>query len=226
MKKRKLWMPALAVAALALLIAAIGGAAAYLNDREAHTGSVTLAPALEIALVQPAWKGGADSVRPNQLIDKDPRVQNKSGFDVYAFIEVTVPYVDDLVAQDAAGNPLNDGQPGGALYTYTLEPGWAAVEEPVLEADGQGGKRLRCAYAWMEDGKLTLLGAGETTGPLFTQVQVVNYSQATLGEKQRLTVSAYALDAAVSEDGNREAPRTPQAMWGLLKDTHPAETEE
>ena len=226
MKKRKLWMPVLAVAVLALLGAAIGGAAAYLNDREAHTGRVTLAPGLEIALLQPAWKGGTGSVQPNQLIDKDPRVQNKSGFDVYAFIEVVVPYVDDLEAQDAAGNPLNDGQPGGALYTYALEPGWAAVEEPVLEADGQGGKRLRCAYAWMEDGAMKPLAAGETTGPLFTQVQVVNYSKATLGEKQQLTVSAYALDAAVSEEGNREAPRTALAMWGLLKNTHPAETEE
>lgn len=218
MKKWKLF----AIAAVLVAAVVVGGTAAYLNDTERHTDAVTLAGNLEIELLQPAWKGGATAgVQPHQVIEKDPRILNKSDFDVFAYLEVVMPYADDLVLQDAAGRPVNAGAPGGPLYRYDVLDGWTLLADPSFVMDG-GERRVSYVYAWMKDGAMVPLKAGEATGPLFTRVEVVNYAKATLGSRQDLTVNAYALDAAVLRDTDPTAPRTPQAMWTLLKNTYPS----
>ena len=214
-----------AIAAVILAAVLIGGLTAYLNDSDTRTDPVTLSANLDIELLQPSWKGETlGTVRPRQRFDNDPRVLNHSAFDVYAFIEITQPYAQDLVAQDAMGKPLNADQPGGALYTYKVQDGWTLLADPILSDDGTGCLRASYVYAWTKDGELTPLHSGETTGPLFTQVEVVNYTKATLGERQDMTVGAYALDAAVLQDADPTAPKTPQTMWALLRNTYPTPT--
>lgn len=214
-----------AIAAVILAAVLIGGITAYLNDSDTRTDTVTLSSNLEIQLLQPSWKGESlANVRPRQKFDKDPQVLNRSSYDVYAFIEVTQPYAKDLVAQDAAGRPINADNPGGALYKYEILDGWTQLIAPTLSDDGAGNLRASFVYAWMKDGALMPLHPGEKTGPLFKQVEVVNFTKATLGERQDLTVGAYALDASVLQDTDPNAPRTPQSMWALLRNTYPTPT--
>ena len=213
------------IAAVILTAVLIGGITAYLNDSDTRTDAVTLSSNLDIQLLQPAWKGeNMGNVRPRQKFDKDPRVLNRSAYDVYVFLEITQPYAQDLVAQDTAGTPINADNPGGALYSYTIKDGWMQLIEPTLSDDGTGHLRASYVYAWMKNGALMPLHPGETTGPLFTEVEVVNYTKATLGDRQDITVGAYALDAAMLQDTDPNTPRTPQSMWVLLRNTYPTPT--
>lgn len=224
MNKKKIIIGA-AVALVAALALLIGSVTAYLNDRETQTDRITLSDNLRIELLQPAWKAGSErNVQPRQVIPKDPRVANRSDFDVFAFIEVVVPYYDDLVVQDYTGRTVNADRKGGALYNYDVKPGWEAVEEPALTRLPEGGTGVATVYAWMRDGVLTPLKSGETTDALFEALTVANYVNDRVEGAQTVTVNAYGIDAAVTRDADASAPRTPQTIWALLKNTYPEAT--
>lgn len=222
MKKRKFYLTA-AVLLLALLVS---GVTAYLNDSETAQDRITLSDGLKIELIEPNFRPQSlSNVQPRQVIQKDPRIVNKSKFGVYAFMEVVVPYLDDLVVQDDAGRIVNESGKGGALYGFTPKPGWSLVKNPSLTLLPNGEKGVSHVYAWMSNDVLTILKAGETTGPLFETVEVENYVNGRgLESARNITVNAYGIDASISADNEPATPRTPQSIWALLKNTYPSPT--
>lgn len=214
------------VAAVLLLAAIISGVSAYLNDSETEQDRITLSDSLRIELTEPAFNAAdLKNVQPRQVIAKDPRVTNRSGFDVYAFLEVVLPYFEDLVVQDAAGRPVEGPGKGSALYAFEAKPGWELVKKPAGVALPNGEKGVAYVYAWMSNGQLTPLKPAASTGPLFEQVTVANYTNACVSEGSRdITVNAFGIDASITGDTDPGTPRTPEAIWTLLKNTYPSPT--
>ena len=213
------------VAAVALLALVIGGVSAYLNDSESDQDRITLSDSLKSELVEPAFKAESlKNVQPRQVINKDPRVVNRSSFDIYAFMEVVLPYFQDLVVQDATGKAVEGPAKGSVLYTYATQPGWMLVKKPLGVALPNGEKGASYVYAWMRDGKLTPLKPGATTGPLFERVEVVNYTNTRVSEGSRdITLNVFGIDASIAGDTEPGTPRTPLAIWTLLKNTYPSQ---
>ena len=214
------------VAAVLLLAVVISGVSAYLNDSETQQDRITLSDSLKIELSEPAFDGQAlKNVRPRQVIPKDPRVVNHSSFDVYAYLEVVLPYFEDLVVQDALGKVVEGPGTGSVLYTYQAKAGWSLVRKPLGVALPNGEKGVSYVYAWMRGGQLTPVKPNEATGPLFEQVTVVNYTNAYVSEGSRdITVNAYGIDAAIAADTEPGTPKSPAAIWTLLKNTYPSPT--
>ena len=208
-----------------LLALLVTGVTAYLNDSETGQDRITLSKGLRIELIEPAFNAQSlKNVQPRQVIPKDPRIVNKSDFDVYAFMEVVVPYLDDLVVQDDAGRVVSEEGKGSALYTFMSKAGWSLVKSPAL-LTVPGGKGVSYVYAWMSNGALTPLKAGETTGPLFENVVVENYANGRIvGDAREITVNAFGIDASIMKDTEPAAPKSPQAIWTLLKNTYPTPT--
>ena len=219
--RKRLLLAGIAVMLIAMMT---GGALAYLNDTDSQTDTITLADGLTIQLQQPHWDGAnLKNVKPRQIIARDPQVKNLSSFDVYAFLEVIVPYFEDLQLQDYTG-ALIEGK-GGALYTFETNPGWKQVIAPELTRQTDGSAVMSCVYAWMRDDMLTPLGSGQTTAALFDAIEVQNFVDTGIGGRpQALSVRAYAIDASINQEDDPTAPTTPLSIWNLLRNTysHPA----
>ena len=84
----------------------IGGIMAYFSSTDAVTNRMQ-ARDLHIQLSEPSWVEYPEYIVPNQKILKDPMVKNVSETEAYIFLELIVPYADDLILE---GNGTDEYQ--------------------------------------------------------------------------------------------------------------------
>lgn len=85
---------------------AVGGTMAYLTDSKGATNTFTVGK-VQVDLEEPNYPGnGSDEVTnvvPNQVIAKDPKVENTGNNSAVVFVEYSVP-VADLITVDDEGH--------------------------------------------------------------------------------------------------------------------------
>jgi len=77
----------------------VGGIAAYFTGADSVTNRLFV-PDLHILLFEPSWNQNlAYEIVPNEKIAKDPYIKNNSKTDAYVFLQLTVPYADDIILE-------------------------------------------------------------------------------------------------------------------------------
>lgn len=180
------------------LVLVVGGILAYFTDSDERTNVFTIGTNVDIILSEnQTWVAGtgsnagkyvsenANNMAPGSYVDKSPTVTCEKGkSDVYVFVKVTSPIVDDE-----------------EVLTYTKENGWIQVGSD--DTTTESGKVIRVyAYASEVSGTntLTTLTGGQTTSPVFTGVTINEYfgSDSTKGaliqgNSYDLKVEAYGI---------------------------------
>ena len=129
MKKKK----TIIAAVVLMLVLLVGGLIAYFTDTEDVTNTFTIGK-VDITLTEPIWDGAddtndnkipdyAEKMLPGTEIDKDPTVTVAAdSADAYVFVKVEVPCV-------------GTAEKRREVFTYTLESGWAELDEAEKTCD-------------------------------------------------------------------------------------------
>lgn len=201
-------------AVILTLILIIGGILAYFTDVDTKTNSFKMGN-VSIKVVEENWEGGETGVVdivPNQIVNKDPKIENTGSTDVYVFIKVKVPYAN-VVVGDAAAEDTE-------LFTYELNDGW--VEVGTSTKDDQD-KTVTHVYAYVDSTNTSELKALEptekTTPAVFDTVKLVDIKETNDGNS---TIQGADLEVEVSGYGIQTTDlgtdsKVPADIWSLLE---------
>lgn len=193
--------------ALALTMAC-SGMFAYLTDTDQATNTFTVGK-IEIELQEPNWVPPTN-ITPNQEIQKDPQIKNTGINDAYVFLEVTVPYAENLVVTNAQGEKQAAGTV--ELFSYTVKDGWEQVGSMTDDAEA---KTHTYVYAYATDGTMTALKTQITTGTLFDTVKFANIVEGQGLEEttQNIEVVAKAIQVSDLTDSDVNTPEEVLAVY-------------
>lgn len=194
------------VAACALVGAmAAGGTFAYLTDSEGSVNTFTVG-SVQIDLEEPNWNpDDTKDIVPNEVVKKDPRIENTGTNTAYAFAEVKIP-AKTIVLANADGTKQAEGvhdlftygtvTTTGGREVYTpggLNEGWSLIKSEVATADG---------YSTYIFGYNKPLAKDEATLTVFDRVKFANIVEGQIDSQDvDIPVKAYAIQAGTSTDG-------------------------
>lgn len=178
---------------------AIGSTFAYLTDRQTAKNTFTVG-SVEISLTEPNFKEeNAQNILPNQLIAKDPTIQNTGKNDAIVFARVTVPTKTVLTAEEAAAGKstadtthelftLLDGSSTEISDSYAKgtpdTPGWTVLSHTT----GTGVNYYVLGY--------TQKIAPKGTAPaVFDSVRYLNVVEGQVSEELNVDVEAFAIQS-------------------------------
>lgn len=210
MSRKKLILTAV----ILTLILIIGGILAYFTDVDTKTNSFKMGN-VSIKVVEEKWEGTETNpvvdIVPNQIVNKDPKIENTGSTEVYAFIKVEVPYANVVVGDDAAADT--------ELFTYDLNDGW--VEVGPSTKDDQA-KTVTHVYAYVDSTNTSELKALEptekTTSAVFDTVKLVDIKETDDGNS---TIQGADLEIEVSGYGIQTTDlgtdsKAPADIWQLV----------
>ena len=214
MNKKKVLIAAFVLA----LVLSIGGVLAYFSDTETKTNTFTVG-SVRIALNEPTWDStgqtAAGSVLPNQMIDKDPTIENTGNNAAYVFIKVSIPKTTVTIeAQDGSGSTSTTQE----LFTLINSSNAAGVNSgwELVSSDTTGANANEYIYSYSASGTMTSLAKNATTtNPLFNKIQFVNAQEGwgIEGQNYNVVVTGYAIQTenltASNVTGNT-------AVWNVL----------
>ena len=201
-------------AVILTLILIIGGILAYFTDVDTKTNSFKMGN-VSIKVVEENWEGGETGVVdivPNQIVNKDPKIENTGSTDVYVFIKVKVPYANVVVGDVEAAAETE-------LFTYDLNAGW--VEVGTSTKDEQD-KTITHVYAYVDSTNtsvLKALEATEKTPTVFDTVKLVDIKETDDGNS---TIQGADLEVEVSGYGIQTTDlgtdsKAPAVIWPLVE---------
>lgn len=120
MRKKTVWLAAVAVMLVAILAA--GASLAYFTDQKTAQNTFTIG-SVKIALTEPGWTDSAKLV-PGVPVAKDPTVTNTGAMPCLVRVNVQWPQgVEMDYCTDGVTGRLGDGwRSGGDGYFYYMEP--------------------------------------------------------------------------------------------------------
>ncbi len=204
MKRQGKIMVTMAACALAGAMA-VGGTFAYLTDSEGSVNTFTVG-SVQIDLEEPGWNpDDTTDIVPNEVIRKDPKIENTGTNAAYAFAEVKIP-AKTIILAGADGTKQPEGvhdlftygtvtsTDGREVYTAGgLNEGWSLIQSQVAAADG---------YSTYIFGYRKPLAKGETTLTVFDRVKFANIVEGQIDSQDvDIPVKAYAIQAGTSTDG-------------------------
>lgn len=188
--KLKVLVIALSITLMLLLIVQIQ---ALLTSHDSKDNVFTMGN-VKVTLTEPNWdQDAASAATPNQIIDKDPTVNNTGKNDAYVFVRVEVP-----IESDTEMFTLLDSAEAEGINT-----GWS-----LLKSATSGGKKIY-TYSYGTSDALTALAPGSSTNPVFSKVKVASLSSYA-SSTYNLNVTAYAVQTT-------EVSNVPSAAWELVK---------
>ncbi len=184
---------------------AVGGTFAYLTDSEGSVNTFTIGK-VQIDLEEPNWHPeDTEDIVPNEVIKKDPQVENTGTNLAYVFAEVKIP-ARNLILAGADGTRMEAGVHD--LFTYGtvtgdgdrelytaggLNEGWSLIKSSVAAAEG---------YSTYIFGYNKPIGRGETTLTVFDRVKFANIVEGQMDSQDvDIPVKAYAIQAGTNTDG-------------------------
>lgn len=201
---------------LAIMMSSLAGISAYFTDTDTATNTFTVGE-VSIDLQEPNWNGDTD-ITPNMTTAKDPQVLNDGASDAFVFLEVVVPYRDNIVIADADGT--KNVAATAELFTYTIKDGWVEVGTPTTDAEAGVVKHV---YAYIGDNTsdLKALAANETTPTLFDEITFVNAVENQGLENQELDVviNAYGIQTNDINGGKTD----PAGVWEVVMNRYNVE---
>ena len=146
---------------------------AYLTDSEMTDNTVTVGK-VKIELEEPNYPGNdSDIVKtiiPNQVISKDPQVENSGNNAALIYLKVEVPQ-EDITALDENNNK-GTKQTQDLFTLKDVSSQWELIRTETLKDQTTGKSKTSYVYAYKKP-----LESGKTTDKLFQQVQVKNFIQ-------------------------------------------------
>jgi predicted ribosomally synthesized peptide with SipW-like signal peptide len=196
---------------LALMVASLSGISAYFTDVDSATNTFEVGE-IDIELKEPNWPGEPD-VNPNHTTPKDPQIYNKGKSDAFVFLEVFVPYEDNIVVAEQDGTPKDAATV--ELFTYATNPGWVQISRETKSEN----EVVRYVYAYVGDNteNLKALAHGETTTALFDEITFINVveGQGLENTTQNILVNAYGIQTNDINGGKTD----PQSVWAVITNT-------
>lgn len=124
---------------------------------------------------------------PGETASVEPKVISDSTEEMYVFIKVT--------------NPRFNGEP---LYEYRVDESWILIDNTIENVE---------VYAYASESVMTVLGRGEETIPLITEVRMRDISYPEYGGIEDITVSfqVFAL-------GTDDMSANPTEVWEYAKE--------
>ena len=194
---------------LAIMLSSLTGISAYFTDTDTATNTFTVGE-VSIDLQEPSWDGDTDTT-PNMTTPKDPQVLNDGVSDAFVFLEVSVPYADNIVIADADGTKNTAAT--AELFTYTIKDGWVEVGTPTTDAEAGVVKHV---YAYIGDNAsdLKALAANETTPTLFDEITFVNVveNQGLETTELDVVINAYGIQTNDINGGKTD----PAGVWEVV----------
>lgn len=199
MRKSKKQMVMAAAACAMMGVMAIGGTMAYLTDSETATNTFTVGK-VQIDLQEPSYDGLTEEDRknlvPNQIVTKDPQVENVGNNEALVFLKVEMPKKNVIVAdKDGTRKPAADTE----LFTMLNASVGDGAEQKWFElaGDNSGAENNIHVYAYKEK-----LAVGATTAKLFDSVQLQNIIEGQVDTAtENIKITAYAIQAAEVLEG-------------------------
>jgi predicted ribosomally synthesized peptide with SipW-like signal peptide len=214
MNKKKVLIAAFVLA----LVLSIGGVLAYFSDSETKTNTFTVGK-VRIELNETAWDTtghtAAESVLPNQMIDKDPTIHNTGDNAAYVFIKVSIPKANVTIeAQDGSNGTTSSQQ----LFTLINSSNAAGINSgwELVSSDTTGANVNEYIYSYSSGGTMTpLLKGATTTNPLFSKIQFVNAQEGwnIEGNNYNVVVTGYAIQ---TENLTADNVTGNTAVWNVL----------
>lgn len=182
---------------------------AYLTDNEATSNTFTIGK-IQIDLEEENYPGNNDAgvthIVPNQVIPKDPKVENTGANDAICFITVTVPTkniitaADDGTRNESAMTELFKTQSGDGEFGYgTSNSNWV-----LLSTEYDDGTSTM-SNTMTDDTKMVVrtygyihkLAPNSSTSTVFDNVKFANIieEQLELNDSQNINVKASAIQA-------------------------------
>lgn len=203
---------------LAIMMSSLAGISAYFTDTDTATNTFTVGE-VSIDLQEPSWKGDTDTT-PNMTTPKDPQVLNDGVSDAFVFLEVSVPYADNIVIADADGT--KNVAATAELFTYTIKDGWVEVGTPTTDTEAGVVKHV---YAYIGDNAsdLKALAANETTPTLFDEITFVNAveNQGLEAAELDVIINAYGIQTNDINGGKTD----PAGVWEVITNSGMIETQ-
>lgn len=213
--KNKKMRTVLTAGALASVLL-VGGIAAYFTDFETKTNTFTVGQ-VGIQLEEPNWVPPTD-ITPNQEITKDPTITNNGVNDAYVFMEVEVPSMNIVTANDDGS--VNESA-FTELFSYELNDGWVEVGTKV-ENKAEG--TTTHVYAYATNDTMTALAKGAKAPVLFKgeKVKFANVveddhlSVTSLDNHVDMVVNGYAIQTNDINGVGVNGKKAPADVWAVV----------
>ncbi len=181
----------LAAAAAACTLAgamAIGSTFAYLTDRQSATNTFTVG-SVKIELKEPGFKEeSAENIVPNQVIQKDPSINNTGENPALVFAKVVIPK-QAVYTEEQAQSGDSSAAATRELFTFRTDADsngkWLLLEKDTTGKDSD-------TYLF---GYSTEVEKGETTETIFDKVRYLNVVEGQVKGSLAIPVEAYAIQA-------------------------------
>ena len=170
-KKRKNMVIIIISIVIVLLIT--GGIYAYLTDTDQKTNVFTQG-SVKISITEPNWnQTNGQDIRPGNVINKDPQINNIGKNDAYVYMRVEQPLVEQMTGAN------------GPLFSYTANSGWTLLKS---EECANPPKVISIYYY------NTALAKNTSTTKLFNNVTVQNFGQnAAISGIKDMEITGYAI---------------------------------
>ena len=212
MNKKKVLVAALVLA----LVLSIGGVLAYFSETDTKTNTFTVG-SVSIQLTEPAWdengSTAAQTVLPNQKIDKDPTITNNGNNDAYVFIKVEIPKATVVVEDENGTGATSSSQ---LLFTPIKSDGTVGVNDGwELVSETEGTNSNVYIYSYSSSDTMTTLESGDSTVPLFNKIQFANVQEGwnVEGTNYNVVVTGYAIQTENLTESNYT---NNEQVWSVL----------
>lgn len=195
----------LSIAALAG-ITVIGSSIAYFTSTDTKDNLFTVGSVRTI-LHEDRWDDLADTdhngipdmaedIIPNKTIPKDPTIENTGKNPAWVYLEVRVPIVNIITAQeDGSRNPKADTE----LFLFTPDlDHWRQLSK-IVEEDTDGKKTAVYVFGYE-----AVLNPGQTTTELFSSVTFCNAIEEQGLEDSEQTITVKSIAIQLEETGTME----------------------
>ena len=170
MKKKSL---IISIIVILIVLVVTGGIYAYLTDTDQKTNVFTQG-SVKISITEPNWNpSNAQSIRPGNVINKDPQINNIGKNDAYVYMRVEQPLVEQMTGAN------------GSLFSYTTNSGWTLLKSEECSSP----PKVISVYYYN-----TALAKNTSTTKLFNNVTVQNFGQnAAISGIKDMEITAYAI---------------------------------
>lgn len=180
---------------ISLFAASSGITSAYLTAYSQQAVNVVTSGDVKIKLTEPAWnEEAARGLVPKGSVPKNPTVANTGDHGAWIFLKVSVPLRTIRVVDSQSRRKTAPAQT--ALFSFAANQSWELIERRQEE------NSVCYVYGFCE-----AVAPGQSTTPLFEQVELVNYLEGDLTKEELLTMPA---EAAAIQD-KICPPQTPLA---------------
>lgn len=200
------------LAAVLVLLLAIGGISAYFTSTDNATNSWAVGD-VTIDLLEAEYDKVPETERqnitPNKVFTKDPVVKNIGTNDAFVFLRFSVPKKEVRIAGQDGSAQASQVQ---ELFDYTINEGWTKVTEDTSAAD-----KNTYVYAYGTEAACKALAAEASTPSLFkdNQITFINIieGQGLEGTTLEIPVESFGIQTTDLGTDDKTAPAD---VWKIL----------